>query len=132
MATEVLTKQFPNGDKYIHSLFSGTIEPAEVMKRVVENMVQGYRDKRTLILSDWSAVDQILFDEEEIQTIASITSTVDLLEKKIYIAIYSGENTDIKRQAENFIKANANQQIFSRLFHQKQDALDWLQANCAD
>lgn len=127
MAVEVQKGFLQNGKEYFHSRYFGTVEALEVLKRLVDNMVIGNKQNRTYVLSDWSDVEELKLDAEDTETIASTTSTVDFMDKKTFIAIFSLGNHEVHEHARDFIGLNGNEQIVIQLFEEKNKAIKWLE-----
>lgn len=121
-------KNFQNKHSYLHVQYSKDVCIDDVAESML-SYADGFTEKEyhTLILSDWTQVEDITFQKEDLYSLASLSSLWDLNQHKICVAIVTGENEEVSNMAKQFTSLINNPEVVVRQFGEPVPATQWLQ-----
>jgi len=126
MPKNATIKNFENTHSYLHVQYFQDVCIDEVAESML-SYADGYsREYHTLILSDWTQVDHINFQKDDLYSLASLSSLWDLNKHKVCVALVTGQNDEISRMAKQFTSLIDNPEVVMKHFGDTSPATQWL------
>lgn len=126
MSRNTTIKNFNNNHPYLHVQYSQDVCVDEVAESMLSYGDGYFQDYNTLILSDWTQVEKINFQKDDLYSLASLSSLWDLNQHKISIAIVTGTNQELIAMVEHFATLVSNPAVTVKPFSTPTPAIQWL------
>lgn len=127
MPKNTTIKNFEDRHTYLHIQYSKDVCIDDVADSMLSYADPTSDEDHTLILSDWTQVDKINFQKDDLYSLASLSSLWDLNERKICVAIVTGKNEELSDMVKQFTSLINNPEVAMKQFGETNPATHWLQ-----